>query len=94
MLTTVEHRSDLTRDRGQLLLDELAEVAVKSEIDPGAWIPRFTRQSTLDDRVAWAERVADLLHELPTERPCTAVCQTYEQRTVIVSMLRNLRGSE
>ncbi len=67
MLTAVEHRSDLTRDRGRLLLDALAEVAVKSEIDPGAWIPRFTRQSTLDDRVAWAEHVADLLHDLPTE---------------------------
>lgn len=67
MLTAVEHRSDLTKEHGQVLLDALAEVAVKSETDPGTWIPRFIRQSTLDDRVAWAEHIADVLNELPTE---------------------------
>jgi uncharacterized protein DUF4020 len=67
MLKAVEHRTRFEKIRGNRLLQQLAAIALKSDDDPIAWIPRFVRNSSLSDRVQWAEHVANQLSSMTSD---------------------------
>ncbi|MFV8167342.1 DUF4020 domain-containing protein [Mycobacterium sp. 134] len=59
VLTAAAHRHDLPKRYSESLFGLCASMALKSKIEPGAWIGKFMRNCDLEARVAWANRIAE-----------------------------------